>query len=472
MPNCRASSALASAALLLVLTSPLTAQFAWSITWGGGHPGDRIDHAMAFDAARGQTVMFGGSSGAITYGDTWTFQTTAPPYGWTQLGVAGPTPRTGHAMVYDANRQVVVMFGGMLIGGVPSDETWEWNGSTWTLRAPATTPPPRSHMAAAPYPPLGGVVFYGGYPNDGTSHFWLWDGVDWQDLTTADTPPSTAHTMAYHEGQQTLVVHGPNGSLCYSDTTWRNQPGPTGRNNARMVYDPGHDRIVMFGGNTDLVSGIYPNETMVWDGLWTDTTTAPFGPVRERFGMVFDPIVGGPVIYGGIYLSWSGSTSFSDTQTLLPTTLPGHAEATLRGFGFSDDCLYIGDGLFSETSKPLLYTGGQRAWIDEPFGLYATNVAGTFQPAPVLLLFGPSDQTWNGVPLPVDLTALGRPDCLIYIDVQGTNAASAGYNVAWPFSIPNSLPLVGSSSYFQMFGVSQLGPIFTSNAVEVVIGQR
>lgn len=458
------------------LCSSVTAQFAWTPTLGGVDPGPRIDHAMAYDEARGNVVMFGGSSGAITFGDTWIFQTSTYPSGWAQQGVAGPTPRTGHTLVYDPLRQVVVMFGGYLIGGSMSNETWEWDGSNWTLRSPATSPPPRSFLAAAPWPALAGVVFHGGYtgtsPAGSSQSFWLWDGVDWQDITTADTPNDAAHAMAYHPGLEQLVMHGPTGTHIWNGTTWRHEHGTTPRTNARMAYDPVRERVVMFGGFVDPVSPTYPNATLVWNGLWAETTTDVFGPVRERFDMVCDPVSGNPMLYGGMYLSYFGSTTFSDTQMLAPTTIPGHTEAAIRGFGFTDDCKYIGDGLFSQTSKPLLYTGGTRAWVGESLSIYATDVAGTFQPAPVLLLFGASDQTWNGVPLPVNLSALGRPDCSIFVEVQGSVAATAGYSVSWPVTVPHSPVLIGSSTYFQMIGVSQLGPIFTSNAVEVVIGQR
>tara|TARA_R110002094_G_scaffold206065_1_gene176750 strand:- start:834 stop:2234 length:1401 start_codon:yes stop_codon:yes gene_type:complete len=466
MPHCRAL-------LAICLCSSLSAQSAWTSPWTGVHPGARIDHAMAYDEARGNTVMFGGSSGPITFGDTWTFTSNGSPINWAQQGVVGPTPRTGHAMVYDPARQVVVMFGGNLIGGSMSNETWEWDGSTWTLRTPTTSPPPRSHMAAAPWPALNGVVFLGGYSTGSTPNFWLWDGVDWQDITTADTPNDNAPTMAYHAGIQQLVKHGPGGTAIWNGTAWRSEPGPIPRHGARMVYDTVDERILMFGGNTDPANGIYPNETLVWNGLWADLTTTPtYAPVRERFAMVFDQSSGNAMLYGGIYLGFLGSTSFSDTQLLTPTTIPGHTEASIRGFGFTDDCQYIGGGLFSQTSKPLLYTGGQRAWLNEPFGLYGTRIAGTFQTAPVLLLFGASDQTWNGVPLPVDLSGIGRPDCSIFVEVLGTTAATAGFNVGWPFTIPNAPTLIGSSSYFQMIGISQLGPIFTSNAVEVFVGKR
>src|SRR4051812_27020856 len=47
--------------------------------------------------------------------------------GWLELAVP---PRSEHTMVYDAARGVTVLFGGST--GTSSGETWEWNGSAWT----------------------------------------------------------------------------------------------------------------------------------------------------------------------------------------------------------------------------------------------------------------------------------------------------------------------------------------------------
>ena len=52
---------------------------------------------------------------------------------WTQRMVSGPSVRSHHAMAYDAARGVTVLFGGNVNGGF-SAETWEWNGTAWTRR--------------------------------------------------------------------------------------------------------------------------------------------------------------------------------------------------------------------------------------------------------------------------------------------------------------------------------------------------
>jgi len=89
---------------------------------------------MAYDAARGVVVMFGGGvPGAGPSGipptDTWTWDGTI----WTRVAADGPTPRYLHAMAYDVKRQRVVLTGGNR-SARPYDvlsDTWEWDGSTW-----------------------------------------------------------------------------------------------------------------------------------------------------------------------------------------------------------------------------------------------------------------------------------------------------------------------------------------------------
>src|SRR6266496_2944326 len=60
---------------------------------------------------------------------------------------APPPSRHGHAMVYDAVRQRVVLFGGLSSSGNSSNDTWEYDGTTWTQRTPGTSPSARQNHA-------------------------------------------------------------------------------------------------------------------------------------------------------------------------------------------------------------------------------------------------------------------------------------------------------------------------------------
>jgi hypothetical protein len=264
---------------------------------------------------------------------------------------------------------------------------------------------------------------------------------------------------------------GPHSNHMWDGTSWtRNHIEPGSPTSGCLTYDSINERVVACGGYDSSLA--YYNQTWSWHGVWTRVDSATQGPWRSNFGMAFDQAQGKAVFYGGHYSDWSSSSEYGDTQVLQPISVPGYFDPSVTGFGFSTDCQHIGDGLFSYTDKPLIMTGGERAWINESFAIYGTRFAGTFAQAPTLMMFGSSSQFWNGVPLPIDLGVLGRPDCLIHVEVLGTVAQTVGYNAVWPMQIPNLPILVGSTTYFQTIGLSQLGGIFTSNALEVVVGER
>ena len=84
----------------------------------------RSASAIAFDAARGQMVLFGGATGSRT-DETWLLQGTD----WIKATpVTKPSPLSFHAMAYDAFRREIVLFGGAISGisssTVGTNATW------------------------------------------------------------------------------------------------------------------------------------------------------------------------------------------------------------------------------------------------------------------------------------------------------------------------------------------------------------
>ncbi len=117
---------------------------------------------MAFDSARGKTVLFGGSATSGVLSDTWEWNGTA----WTErFPATTPSARAAHAMAFDSARGATVLFGGAESTGAGLSDTWEWDGTTWTNTLPATIPFENSGLyshSVAYDSTRGRTVLYGG----------------------------------------------------------------------------------------------------------------------------------------------------------------------------------------------------------------------------------------------------------------------------------------------------------------------
>jgi len=194
----------------------------WTQLFPTSSPTPRAGHAMAHDAARGLVVLFGGvGPDHGVRGDTWEWDGSPGAPGWTLRDVAGPSPRFGHAVAYDADRSVVVLFGGFDDqAGEYSGETWEWNGETWTLRSSAG-PTARVGHALAYDATRRATVLFGGELNDSpySGDTWLWDGSAWWPQSPPDAPaPRSSHAMAYDALRSEIVLFGGVGEGTYNDT--------------------------------------------------------------------------------------------------------------------------------------------------------------------------------------------------------------------------------------------------------------
>jgi hypothetical protein len=138
---------------------------AWTQRATGGPPARWIQR-MAFDSQRNVTVMFGGRSPSGLLADTWEWDGSV----WTQIGVQGPQARYGHAMAYDSDRGVVVLFGGQngfAFGQGVLGDTWEYDGGSWT-QVPITGPPARTFVKMVYDPNRQRMVLFGGYNGTAT----------------------------------------------------------------------------------------------------------------------------------------------------------------------------------------------------------------------------------------------------------------------------------------------------------------
>src|SRR5262249_15692286 len=96
---------------------------AWSqLTPAGTPPSPRNGHAAIYDPLRDRMLVFGGFDGSLR-NDVWALSLSGTP-AWNLLntGVAAPGPRTNHTAIYDAVGDRMVVFGGF--DGSRRNDAW------------------------------------------------------------------------------------------------------------------------------------------------------------------------------------------------------------------------------------------------------------------------------------------------------------------------------------------------------------
>src|SRR5262249_1345141 len=159
--------------------------------------------AMAFDAARARTLLFGGSAVGtpVRYADLYEYDGIS----WVQRNGAGPG-RDASALAYDSVRGRAVLFGGtpfLYPNALTLSDTGEWTGNAWLQAAPAVSPPARRAHALAFDPVRIRVVLFGGVDANGAplGDTWEWDGSAWLQMSPLLSPPARAvHALAYDPG--------------------------------------------------------------------------------------------------------------------------------------------------------------------------------------------------------------------------------------------------------------------------------
>ncbi|WP_201391755.1 kelch repeat-containing protein [Ktedonobacter sp. SOSP1-52] len=175
----------------------------------GAGPASRAVPQFAYDKRHEGLVLFGGKSFTGYLQDTWTWDGHA----WTQRHpAASPKPILGASMAYDDATGLVVLFGGSLIGGnQATNETWIWDGTTWVQENPPTSPPPRMNASIAYDAAIGQLVLFGGFATGANSPLndtWTWDGTTWTQHPGMAPSARMNASMAYDAATHTVVLFG------------------------------------------------------------------------------------------------------------------------------------------------------------------------------------------------------------------------------------------------------------------------
>jgi hypothetical protein len=323
--------AVTAASIALALTGAAAGfrPFNWVEAKLKSAPAGRCCAGIAFDPSMRATLFFGGFGNPQVYNDTWIWQK-----GWHQLSPPNaPSPRSGQAMVWDGAAGNILLFGGTESGGTFVNETWTWDGTTWTQQFPPVPPSPRrfdTTTGMAYDAATGTVVLFGGLVANGVviGDTWIWDGKakTWTQQFPGNSPSPRRTMLVYDESAHNVVLFGGdnatglgNTDTYYNDTwvwdgaNWTQQfpaPAPSPRAMSALAYDRSRGVIVLFSGQADGPL----TDTWVWGSkTWTEIHPKSAPVSRWATNFAYDPYAAGLLLFGGF-----GTQTLTDTWLLAP----------------------------------------------------------------------------------------------------------------------------------------------------------
>lgn len=326
-------------------------------------PSARHSHAMVYDSLRERVLLFGGESRptpslSLALGDIWEYDGDE----WTEIRTPiTPPPRFGHGMVYDSDRDRVILFGGF--GENPLNDMWEFDGTEWKEIIPLTVPSPRFAPRMAYDESRGRVVLFGDrtQPTSGVllGDTWEFDGFTWLEIDTPVSPPPATDpaiaydhvkqqvilvdravwrydsggwhlvddrqsygfrrgaTLTYDTREESLVLFGGtlstslHGTWVYSYENWAIiLPGPKAGAYPKMVNDPLRNRTIFFGEPrlSSTSTNTWEYDGVGWRSYAHDVSPGP----RSEHAMVWDATAGHLFLFGGVQLGHNSAGRTSD----------------------------------------------------------------------------------------------------------------------------------------------------------------
>ncbi len=163
------------------------------------------------------------------------------------------------------------------------------------------------------------MIVFGGLDPDSLAvnrQTWAYDldSNSWERMHPKRSPSVRfSYAMGYDEGSDRVILFGgadPDESLGdtwaydYDEDSWAKMSpakSPAARSDSGMVYDPGRDRMVLFGGSEDHPLSAPFRDTWTYDydeDAWTRLKVEGPG-VRAAHAMAFDRETGTVVLFGG-----------------------------------------------------------------------------------------------------------------------------------------------------------------------------
>lgn len=257
-----------------------------------------IYQQIVYDSHAQKLISFGPENTRVYNVATRTWEKTNPAQ-------EPPAFRFWYDLAYDSQSDRTILFGGF---GDPIQlyDTWayDYETNTWTEMSPQIHPDGRWGYAMA-YDAESDRVILWGASEVGRTHMseeekatvWAYDyeSNTWTAIESTGGPSYRGfHTMVYHPGTDRIILFGGHHleDLEFSDETWAYDYNtntwtqltptthPSGRRLHSMVYDEAADKMVLFGG----IAGNWLKEE-INDELWI------FDPVAEEWSQVLPETV-------------------------------------------------------------------------------------------------------------------------------------------------------------------------------------
>ncbi len=379
--------------------APLSAQ-----NWTLHGPQSRHSHSAVFDPVTQKMILFGGQASIVNtdLNDVWLGQTAASQNdSFTQLLPSGTPPpaRFGQVATYDSASNAMTIFAGAEGNPAPcGNDVWilqAANGQQgtpqWVQITPAApAPAPRVYSSGAYDPDTNTLIIFGGN-NCSTGYFndvWVLSNANgqggtavWKQMNPSGTPPAARQSASavYDSSDNILTIYaGDSGGTTGMSDVWvlSNANGnagppawtqlfpsgtaPKARTGQTATYNPGNNRMTIFGGQSGTVSlsdsWVLSAANGQGSSAWLSIPTQGTAPSLAYHSAVYDSVANNMYVFGG-----SSSASKLQINDHAFTLTEADGLGTGKWFLGGPPVRYGQSTFYDSGSDSLFVFGGQHA---------------------------------------------------------------------------------------------------------------
>jgi|GEM_PF-3602805 len=321
---------------------------------------------------------------------------------WKLVTKEGPKPpRDSAAMIFDECSCRMILFGGLDPKDEPLGDTWAFSDKQWTKLTPDDSRGvyPRGHASIAFDSCKGEIIMVGG--SEGKPGSRLWDSTD-----------------GFIGNKWIFIIP---------------KPDIPPRSLAAIAFDPGIERVILFGGRIDSNGKIASDETWAFEnrpsdnkykGAWNNLNPSNHPSYRTEAAMAFDPRNQKILLFGGWEAgdssgknlkndTWVFDAQMNTWEELKPSNAPKNLLEVVMAFDSThDQMILFGTNMSSKKSETWKWEFDSSTWTQLNFGEGASTPSGRVYPSMAfdlssneMILFGGYDKS-NGKVLN-DTWALG-----------------------------------------------------------------